>query len=169
MDFECQEDGYLAQILIPSNSKDVAVGKVGFFLPDKFVKHALPILSLNNASANSLQTKQPLAILVDDAKDVPAFASYNLDSPSSSTSTPTPTASPPPTQSAPPDLSKFPAHNVIGLPAMSPTMDAGNVGAWKKAEGDKVNPGDVLVEVETDKAQVRKFPFPAIGLIECGD
>jgi pyruvate dehydrogenase E2 component (dihydrolipoamide acetyltransferase) len=37
---------------------------------------------------------------------------------------------------------------------MSPTMESGNVGQWKKKEGDKVTAGDVLVEVETDKAQV---------------
>lgn len=31
-------------------------------------------------------------------------------------------------------------------------MTAGNIGSWKKKEGDQINPGDVLVEIETDKA-----------------
>lgn len=38
------------------------------------------------------------------------------------------------------------------MPALSPTMTQGNVGAWKKKEGDAVRPGEVLCEIETDKA-----------------
>lgn len=38
------------------------------------------------------------------------------------------------------------------MPALSPTMEAGNIASWKVKEGDEVNPGDVLAEVETDKA-----------------
>lgn len=40
----------------------------------------------------------------------------------------------------------------ILLPAMSPTMTEGNVAKWNFKEGDKVAPGDVLAEIETDKA-----------------
>jgi pyruvate dehydrogenase E2 component (dihydrolipoamide acetyltransferase) len=38
------------------------------------------------------------------------------------------------------------------MPALSPTMTQGNIGRWKKKEGDKIVAGDVLVEIETDKA-----------------
>jgi pyruvate dehydrogenase E2 component (dihydrolipoamide acetyltransferase) len=40
------------------------------------------------------------------------------------------------------------------MPALSPTMTQGNVGKWKVSVGDSVSPGDVLVEIETDKAQM---------------
>src|SRR5215216_135377 len=40
----------------------------------------------------------------------------------------------------------------ILMPALSPTMEKGNVAKWLKKEGDKVAPGDVLAEIETDKA-----------------
>ena len=40
----------------------------------------------------------------------------------------------------------------ILMTALSPTMDEGTLVAWKKKEGDTVNSGDVLCEVETDKA-----------------
>ncbi|XP_024537367.1 dihydrolipoyllysine-residue acetyltransferase component 1 of pyruvate dehydrogenase complex, mitochondrial isoform X1 [Selaginella moellendorffii] len=43
---------------------------------------------------------------------------------------------------------------VLGMPALSPTMTQGNVIQWKKKEGDKVSPGDVLCVIETDKATV---------------
>jgi pyruvate dehydrogenase E1 component beta subunit len=38
------------------------------------------------------------------------------------------------------------------MPALSPTMTEGNLARWLKAEGDPVAPGDVLAEIETDKA-----------------
>src|SRR4029077_3346431 len=38
------------------------------------------------------------------------------------------------------------------MPALSPTMTEGKIARWVKAEGDHVEPGDVLAEIETDKA-----------------
>src|SRR5690348_7196893 len=38
------------------------------------------------------------------------------------------------------------------MPALSPTMEKGNLAKWLKKEGDKVKSGDVLAEIETDKA-----------------
>lgn len=40
----------------------------------------------------------------------------------------------------------------ILMPALSPTMKEGNLVKWLKNEGDKVKPGDVIAEIETDKA-----------------
>lgn len=40
----------------------------------------------------------------------------------------------------------------ITMPALSPTMEEGNLSKWLVKEGDKVNPGDVIAEIETDKA-----------------
>jgi pyruvate dehydrogenase E2 component (dihydrolipoamide acetyltransferase) len=40
------------------------------------------------------------------------------------------------------------------MPALSPTMKQGNLVSWVKKEGDTVSPGDVLAEIETDKATV---------------
>lgn len=50
--------------------------------------------------------------------------------------------------------SGLPSHQIIGMPSLSPTMSEGNVAKWKKKEGDKVSAGDVLCEIETDKAIV---------------
>ncbi len=38
------------------------------------------------------------------------------------------------------------------MPALSPTMTVGNLAKWLKHEGDRVKPGDVIAEIETDKA-----------------
>ena len=41
--------------------------------------------------------------------------------------------------------------NVL-MPALSPTMEKGNLAKWLKQEGDAVKSGDVIAEIETDKA-----------------
>lgn len=40
----------------------------------------------------------------------------------------------------------------LKMPALSPTMEQGNLARWLKAEGDTINAGDILAEIETDKA-----------------
>ncbi|WP_292269097.1 biotin/lipoyl-containing protein, partial [Mesorhizobium sp.] len=40
----------------------------------------------------------------------------------------------------------------ITMPALSPTMEEGNLAKWLVKEGDHVAPGDVIAEIETDKA-----------------
>src|SRR5882724_11149241 len=40
----------------------------------------------------------------------------------------------------------------ILMPALSPTMEKGNLAKWLKKEGDPVKSGDVIAEIETDKA-----------------
>ncbi|KAK6361205.1 pyridoxine biosynthesis protein [Orbilia blumenaviensis] len=45
------------------------------------------------------------------------------------------------------------AHN-FSMPALSPTMSEGTITSWRINEGDKFSAGDVILEVETDKAQM---------------
>src|SRR6478609_4641943 len=40
----------------------------------------------------------------------------------------------------------------ILMPALSPTMEKGNLAKWLKKEGDKVRSGEIIAEIETDKA-----------------
>ena len=40
----------------------------------------------------------------------------------------------------------------ILMPALSPTMEVGNLAKWLKKEGDTVKAGDIIAEIETDKA-----------------
>ncbi len=60
----------------------------------------------------------------------------------------------------------------ILMPALSPTMEEGNLSKWLKKEGDKVSPGDVIAEIETDKAtmEVEAIDEGTIGkiLIDAG-
>lgn len=44
----------------------------------------------------------------------------------------------------------------IALPALSPTMTMGTVQRWEKKVGEKLSEGDLLAEIETDKATIGK-------------
>ncbi|MEA2756403.1 MAG: hypothetical protein QOJ54_2692 [Aliidongia sp.] len=59
----------------------------------------------------------------------------------------------------------------ITMPALSPTMTEGNLAKWLKHEGDAVKAGDVLAEIETDKAtmEVEAVDEGTLGKIIVGD
>lgn len=58
----------------------------------------------------------------------------------------------------------YPKHLRVPLPALSPTMEMGNIVSWAKKEGDKLNEGDLLAEIETDKATMG-FETPEEGYL----
>lgn len=58
----------------------------------------------------------------------------------------------------------YPNHNRVSLPALSPTMEQGSIVSWAKKEGDKLNEGDLLAEIETDKATMG-FETPEEGYL----
>lgn len=58
----------------------------------------------------------------------------------------------------------YPPHTIIGMPALSPTMTQGSLAVWVKKEGDQLSPGEVIAEVETDKAQM-DFEFQEEGYL----
>ena len=57
---------------------------------------------------------------------------------------------------------------VIRMPKMSDTMEEGVISAWLKKEGDKVSAGDILAEVETDKATMELEAFEDGVLLHIG-
>lgn len=60
--------------------------------------------------------------------------------------------------------SGLPTHHRVPLPALSPTMEMGTIVSWEKKEGDKLNEGDLLAEIETDKATMG-FETPEEGYL----
>lgn len=60
--------------------------------------------------------------------------------------------------------SNLPTHVKVPLPALSPTMESGTLISWEKKEGDKLNEGDLLAEIETDKATMG-FETPEEGYL----
>ncbi|KAG7198719.1 hypothetical protein KM043_001710 [Ampulex compressa] len=58
----------------------------------------------------------------------------------------------------------YPDHIKVQLPALSPTMETGTIVSWQKKEGEKLNEGDLLAEIETDKATMG-FETPEEGYL----
>jgi pyruvate dehydrogenase E2 component (dihydrolipoamide acetyltransferase) len=60
--------------------------------------------------------------------------------------------------------SSYPDHVKVTLPALSPTMEMGTIISWEKKEGDQLSEGDLLCEIETDKATMG-FETPEEGFL----
>jgi pyruvate dehydrogenase E2 component (dihydrolipoamide acetyltransferase) len=137
MDWESQDDGYVAKILVAAGTKDIKVNTV-------------------------------VGIIVEEKDDAAAFADYQPGeggdaAPASSDSGGSDEKAAEPSgggEEQPEPASggggggggNFPPHIMLNMPALSPTMESGNIAAWKVKVGDEVAAGDSLAEVETDKA-----------------
>jgi len=121
--FENQEDGFIAKILVAEGTRDVPVG-------------------------------QPVAVMVEDEAAVAAFRDFSADAAAPPTSSSSSSSSPPSSSpSATPSTSaNLPPHVELAMPALSPTMDSGAIAAWHVKEGQAVSAGDVVADIETDKA-----------------
>lgn len=51
-------------------------------------------------------------------------------------------------------FASLPDHEIVPMPALSPTMETGSIATWNLKEGDSFEPGTAICEVETDKATV---------------
>ncbi len=57
---------------------------------------------------------------------------------------------------------------IVTMPRLSDTMEEGTVATWLKQEGDKVEEGDILAEIETDKATMEFESFESGTLLKIG-
>ena len=57
---------------------------------------------------------------------------------------------------------------IVNMPRLSDTMEEGTVASWLKKEGDEVEEGDILAEIETDKATMEFESFNAGTLLKIG-
>ena len=62
--------------------------------------------------------------------------------------------SPPSARSFASPAEDLPYHIVVGMPALSPTMESGTISKWHVAEGDAFSAGESLAVIETDKASM---------------
>ncbi|KAJ1189333.1 hypothetical protein NDU88_006081 [Pleurodeles waltl] len=130
--FESLEESYMAKILVPEGTRDVNIGGIICITVEKpeFVG-AFKDYTLNLAAAS------------------PGAAAHAPSAPPAPAAGP---AAPPPPAQAP--GSSYPPHLKICLPALSPTMTMGTVQRWEKKVGEKLSEGDLLAEIETDKATI---------------
>ncbi len=118
------------------------------------------LLHLGGEKGSKIQVNDLLAIIGNEGEDIssllnnaaataaPAAATPSAAAPSNSTSAPA--ANPPSPASPGLDLSKM--DEVVLMPRLSDTMEVGVIAGWHKQVGDTVKKGDVLADIETDKA-----------------
>lgn len=94
---------------------------------------------------------------MEEESDIAAFKDYTADSSFVNEPISQPEAPQKETKKEAPKKSvstSYPEHLKLSMPALSPTMTAGKISQWIKKEGESVSAGDVICEVETDKASV---------------
>ncbi|XP_059912957.1 dihydrolipoyllysine-residue acetyltransferase component of pyruvate dehydrogenase complex, mitochondrial [Gadus macrocephalus] len=95
-----------------------------------------------------------ICITVDNPDLIAAFKDVTLESLAASGASASPAASPAAAAPVAAPGSSYPTHLKIQLPALSPTMTVGTVQRWEKKVGEKLSEGDLLAEIETDKATI---------------
>lgn len=117
------------------------------------------LLHLGGEKGSKIQVNDLLAIIGNEGEDISSLlnsaaataataAAAPTAAPSNSTSAPA--ANPPSPASPGLDLSKM--DEVVLMPRLSDTMEVGVIAGWHKQVGDTVKKGDVLADIETDKA-----------------
>jgi len=127
-------EGYMAAIFFPEGSKDIKVGDM-------------------------------VCVVVEDEADVAAFKDFKVGDAAAAAPVVAPAAAAPAAAApvpAPTSTSSYPSHEVITLPALSPTMETGSIIEWGIKVGDEVIESETAIaEIETDKATIT---FEATGI-----
>ncbi|KAL8159699.1 hypothetical protein V2J09_001236 [Rumex salicifolius] len=144
LEFESLEEGYLAKILVPEGSNNIQVGQP-IAITIRLRKFCLKL---------AFSCKLRMVEEADDIKKIPASFSSSSDIKEEETSSQgvESHSEAQGTSSVNINMSDLPTHVVVDMPALSPTMNQGNIAKWFKKEGDKIDVGDVICEIETDKA-----------------
>jgi len=130
VDFETMDSGFLAKVFVEAGTTVDCGTPIGILVEDASDLGAFENLSASDFGDAAKQTSSSNEEEASSLDTIPAKASSS----SSSTS--------------------FPEHEVLGLPALSPTMETGIVSKWLKKQGEEIIAGDIICEVETDKATV---------------
>jgi pyruvate dehydrogenase E2 component (dihydrolipoamide acetyltransferase) len=126
------------------------------------------LLHIGTDKGGKLQVNDLLAIIGQAGEDISALiqAVATNNTPAAETTTePAPIPSPTVT-SASIDLSKV--EEVVLMPRLSDTMEAGVIASWHKKVGDPVRKGEILAEIETDKATMELESYKTGTLLHIG-
>lgn len=137
---EVDDDSVLAKIIVPEGTKDIKVG-------------TLIALSVE-VDEDWKSVEMPDTVAAPPAPPAGPPAAGPPTPPSAA-----PPAAPPSAPAQPP-----PGQTNVSMPALSPTMTSGTIVKWLKKEGDELQPGDALAEIQTDKA-VMTFEFEDEGVV----
>ncbi|NCT93987.1 MAG: pyruvate dehydrogenase complex dihydrolipoamide acetyltransferase [Chitinophagaceae bacterium] len=114
------------------------------------------LLHIGTPTGGKLQVNDLLAIFGKAGEDVSALVAQHAGGAATAApATPAPAAPAPATAAAPaatPAINPASMEEVVLMPRLSDTMTEGVIAAWHKQVGDAVKKGEILAEIETDKA-----------------
>ncbi|XP_003693833.2 LOW QUALITY PROTEIN: dihydrolipoyllysine-residue acetyltransferase component 1 of pyruvate dehydrogenase complex, mitochondrial [Apis florea] len=133
---ELEDESILAKIIVGEGIQDIKVGTL--------------IALTVDVDEDWKSVEMPENVSVAS----PVTASSTTGPPSSPTSSPSSPISSPSSPPSPPStpVQTPPGQTNIGMPALSPTMTSGTIVKWLKKEGEAIEPGDAVAEIQTDKA-----------------
>lgn len=111
------------------------------------------LLHIGTPNGGKLQVNDLLAILGEPGEDVQALVAQHQGGSSAPAQTPVESApAPQPTTSVATSVDISQMEEVVLMPRLSDTMTEGVIASWQKKVGDAVKKGEILAEIETDKA-----------------
>ncbi len=110
------------------------------------------LLHIGTDKGGKLQVNDLLAIIGTAGEDISGLMGAGTAAPATATAAPEAPATPAPAAATAPSLDISKMDEVVLMPRLSDTMEAGVIASWNKKVGDTVKKGEVLAEIETDKA-----------------
>lgn len=111
------------------------------------------LLHIGTPNGGKLQVNDLLAILGESGEDVQALVAQHQGGSSAPAQAPVESApAPQPTTSVATSVDISQMEEVVLMPRLSDTMTEGVIASWQKKVGDAVKKGEILAEIETDKA-----------------
>lgn len=151
LDFTTEEDLVLAKIIVPAGTNDVPLGSVLALVGDdpadlanvdSFKVSSSPAKQSKQQTEQRTEPQQPQQQQQEDE-----YEEVEEEVPGTGAASSLPKGA-----------------KEIKMPSLSPTMKSGNLVKWTVSEGQEVKAGDVIAEIETDKATL-DFEFPDDGII----
>ncbi|HQZ72867.1 MAG TPA: pyruvate dehydrogenase complex dihydrolipoamide acetyltransferase [Chitinophagaceae bacterium] len=128
------------------------------------------LLHVGSDKGGKLQVNDLLAIIGTPGEDISSLIKQNsgntVTGPEKKETTPVPAAVPAIVSPATIDIAKM--DEVVLMPRLSDTMEEGVIAAWHKNVGDAVKKGEVLAEIETDKATMELESYKNGTLLHIG-
>ena len=120
------------------------------------------LLHIGVAEGDTAPVDQLLCVIGDEGEDISALLSGGGSAAAEAPAEAAPVAEAAPSAEIPAGV------EIITMPRLSDTMEEGTVASWLKSVGDKVSEGDILAEIETDKATMEFESFYEGTLLHIG-
>ena len=129
--------------------------------------HEGTLLHIGIAEGDGAPVDSLLAIIGEDGEDISGLLNGSAAEPEKEAAVEAPVAVATATESAAPAVIPE-GVEIISMPRLSDTMEEGTVASWLKKVGDVVEEGDILAEIETDKATMEFESFYSGTLLHIG-